>query len=272
MLLGQVLGLLRGIGKHPLALVAQRKIDGGGNFLADGGVSFDLLADGFDRGMGTQKAVGQCLIFTQQPQEQVLGLDVRRAELAGLISCKVYDAPFCVCVSLEHNPFSQIPPETQDRVDPASPEPQKTLRSSRPFPHEDGPLFTTFHGYQRVRDQSRTLTLAREVAEARAISGARCNGTLKGAAHGVPFGKILSSNGTVIKVVTNAITTIMEKRAGEMIFRSRPILRITNSIRPRVFINVPRPAASRQDMPLSRAAAIDPPNFPPAAARMISPQ
>ncbi len=48
-----------------------------------------------------------------------------------------------------------------------------------------------------------------------------------------------------MKVVTRAITTIMEKNAGEMTLMSRPISRITNSIRPRVFMSVPSPAASR---------------------------
>ena len=35
--------------------------------------------------MGAQKAVGQRLVLAQQSEQQVLGLDIRRAELAGLV-------------------------------------------------------------------------------------------------------------------------------------------------------------------------------------------
>src|SRR5579884_1286657 len=124
-LVRQPLGFFRGIGKHALALVAQRKIDGGRNLLANGSVTLDLFADGFDRGMRTQEAVGQSLVFAQESQEQVLGLYIRRTELAGFIPCKEYDAPCFFRITLEHNPFPQIPPETEGRVGLASPEPQK---------------------------------------------------------------------------------------------------------------------------------------------------
>ncbi len=80
------------------------------------------------------------------------------------------------------------------------------------------------------------------------------------------------NNGVVMKVVTSAMMTIIENSAGEMTPISSPMLRMTNSIRPRVFINVPRPAASRRGMPVSQAANVDPPNFPTVATRMISPQ
>ena len=58
-------------------------------------------------------------------------------------------------------------------------------------------------------------------------------------------GQIACKSGLVINVVTSAINTIMENNAGEMTFISKPIFRIINSIRPRVFISVPKPAASR---------------------------
>ena len=41
-------------------------------------------------------------------------------------------------------------------------------------------------------------------------------------------------------MVNSAITTIMENKAGEMILISRPMLRTTNSIRPRVFMSKPQ--------------------------------
>ena len=55
--------------------------------------ALDLLADRLDRGMRTQEAVGQRLVFAQQSEQQVLGLDVRRTELAGLIAREKDDAP-----------------------------------------------------------------------------------------------------------------------------------------------------------------------------------
>ena len=71
----QPLGFLGAIGQHALALVAQRQIDRGRNLLADGGVAFDLLANRFDRRVGAQKAIRQRLVFAQQAQQQMLGLD-----------------------------------------------------------------------------------------------------------------------------------------------------------------------------------------------------
>src|SRR5215813_11482581 len=52
--------------------------------------------------MGAQKAVGQGLVFAQQAQEQVFGLNIGRAELAGFIPRKKDYAPCLFCVALEH--------------------------------------------------------------------------------------------------------------------------------------------------------------------------
>jgi hypothetical protein len=81
-----------------------------------------------------------------------------------------------------------------------------------------------------------------------------------------------ASAGVVMTVVTMAINTIMVKRAGEMTPRSRPMLRIMSSMRPRVFINTPRAAASRQPSPVVKAATVLPPNLPSVATPMISRQ
>src|SRR6185503_19245389 len=72
----------------------------------------NLLADGLYRRMRAQKAVGQRLVFAQQAQQQVLRLYVRRAELAGLVSCKEDYAPGFLCVPLEHIPLTQMLPVT----------------------------------------------------------------------------------------------------------------------------------------------------------------
>ena len=72
-----------------------------------------------------------------------------------------------------------------------------------------------------------------------------------------------------MNVVTRAISTIMENSAGEMIFRSRPMFRITSSISPRVFMRTPMTEASRHPSPQARPASAEPPNFPAQATRMI---
>ena len=105
-LMRKTLGFFGGIRQHALAFVAQRKIDGSRDLLADRGVTFDLLPDRFDRGVGAQKAVGQGLIFAQQPEQQMFGLNIRRAKLAGLVPRKEDDAPGFLRVAFKHKPIS----------------------------------------------------------------------------------------------------------------------------------------------------------------------
>src|SRR5215472_4295859 len=104
--------LFSGISEDALAFVAQRKIDRRGNFLPDGSVPFNLLADGFDRSMRAQKTVGQSLVFAQQPQQQMLRLNVRRTELAGLVPREENYTPRLFCVPLKHVPLTQMLPVT----------------------------------------------------------------------------------------------------------------------------------------------------------------
>ena len=101
-LVAQALGFFRRIGQHALALVRKRQIDGGRDLLANGGVRFDLLADRFHRGVRAQEAVGQGLVLAQQAKQQVLGLDIGRAELAGLISREEDHAPCLLRIAFEH--------------------------------------------------------------------------------------------------------------------------------------------------------------------------
>ena len=99
----QALGFFGAIGQHALALVAQRQIHGGGNLFANRGVAFDLLADGFDRRVRPQKTVGQRLIFAQQTQQQMLGFDIRAAELAGLVAGEKDDPPGLFRITFKHD-------------------------------------------------------------------------------------------------------------------------------------------------------------------------
>src|SRR5215467_12489790 len=91
--------------------------------------------------MIAQKAIGQRLVFTQQAQQQVLRLNVRRAELAGLISGEEDDAPCFLCIPLEHMPSPRCPqsplPETSLSLPGYNPRPlrEEAFLSSRPLRH-----------------------------------------------------------------------------------------------------------------------------------------
>src|ERR1035438_6255123 len=110
-LVAQSFGLFRRIGQHPLALVGEWQVHACRNLFADGGVRFNLLADRLHRGVRAQEAVGQRLVLAQQAQQQVLGLDVRRAELAGLVPRKEDHAPRLFRIAFEHSG----PPDTDYR-------------------------------------------------------------------------------------------------------------------------------------------------------------
>ena len=70
----------------------------------------------------------------------------------------------------------------------------------------------------------------------------------------------------------NAISTSIAKSVGEITPKSRPMFMTISSLRPRVFMSVPRDAESRHPMRAPRAATRVPPNFPSVAIRIIKPQ
>src|SRR6185437_1121745 len=111
-LVAEAFRLFRRVGQYPFAFIAQRQIHGSGNLLPNRGVPFNLLADRLYRRMRAQKAICQRFVFAQQAQQKVLRLYVRRAELAGLVSCKEDYAPGFLCVPLEHIPLAQMLPVT----------------------------------------------------------------------------------------------------------------------------------------------------------------
>ena len=96
------LRFFRGIGQNALALVAQRKVHRSGNLLPDRGATLNLFANGFDRSMRAQKAIGQGFVFAQQSQQQVLRLNIRRPELAGFVAREKDDAPCLFRITFEH--------------------------------------------------------------------------------------------------------------------------------------------------------------------------
>ena len=71
----------------------------------------DLLANRLHRGVRTQKAITQWFVFAQQAQQKMLGLDIWRAELAGLIPRKEDHAPCLLRIAFEH----VAPPSKQPR-------------------------------------------------------------------------------------------------------------------------------------------------------------
>src|SRR5665213_1918964 len=102
-LVAEALRLLRAISKDALTLVAERKVYGGGDLLANCGVRFYLLANRFNGCVGPQEPVGKRFILTEQAEQQVLSLYIRTAELAGFVPCKEDDAARFLGISFKHN-------------------------------------------------------------------------------------------------------------------------------------------------------------------------
>src|SRR5579864_1829136 len=113
---GKALGFLGGVGEHSLALVAEREIDGGGDLLADGGVTLDLLADRFHRGMRTEEPVGEGFVFAQKSQKQVLSFNIRRPELAGFVAREKDDAPGFLRIAFKHDALPLTFPVEKNRL------------------------------------------------------------------------------------------------------------------------------------------------------------
>jgi hypothetical protein len=65
-------------------------------------VTLDPFADRLHGRVRTKEAVRQRLVLAQQPQQQVFGLDIEAAELAGLIAGEEDGSPGLFCVALEH--------------------------------------------------------------------------------------------------------------------------------------------------------------------------
>jgi hypothetical protein len=101
-LMGEALGLFRGIGEHALALVAEREVHGRGHLLANRSVAFNLFPNGFDRRMLPEEPIGERLVFAQEPKKQVFGLYIRRAELAGFVAREEDNASGLFCVPFKH--------------------------------------------------------------------------------------------------------------------------------------------------------------------------
>ena len=101
-LVPEPLGLFGGEIQDALALLAQRHFHGRGDALANGDARLDLLANRLDRAVRPQKAVGQRFVLAHQAEQQMLGLDVRAAVLAGLVPSEEDHAPGLFRIAFKH--------------------------------------------------------------------------------------------------------------------------------------------------------------------------
>jgi hypothetical protein len=122
-----------------------------------------------------------------------------------------------------------------------------------------------------VRGRSRTVVLSAGTSErflTRVHNGRVMAGQQQHQPAVCPDNSTRSSRrriGDVIRVVTIAMMTMMQKIVSGMTPRSRPIFTAINPIRARVFIIMATLALSRHESPLSRAAAPQPTTLPTIA-------
>src|SRR3979490_2676645 len=97
-----------------------------GNLFPNSGVTFNLFPDRLHRGMRAQKTIGQGLVFTQESEQQVFGLNIRRPELAGFVPRKEDYTPGFFRLAFKH---ITIPPEFAPSAPPLrqTPEPNPLL-------------------------------------------------------------------------------------------------------------------------------------------------
>src|SRR4029077_14712515 len=84
------------------AFRAERNFHGSGDALANSDARFNLFANGLDGSLLPQEAIGQGFILAHQAEQEMLGLDVRTAVLAGLISSKENYATRFFGIAFEH--------------------------------------------------------------------------------------------------------------------------------------------------------------------------
>ena len=103
MLVLEPVGLLGGRIERSLALVGKGKVHGSGDLLANERAAFDFLSNAVDGGIGLwEEPVGQVLVFPDQPEQEVLGLDVRTAKLTRFVAREEYYAASLFRIFFEH--------------------------------------------------------------------------------------------------------------------------------------------------------------------------
>src|SRR6185312_23606 len=102
MFMAEPLRFFRPVRQNTLAFVTEREIDRRRNFFPHGRVGFNLLANGFDCGVGPQKPIRQRFVLTQQTEQKMLRLNIRTSELARFVSRKKDNAARFFGISLKH--------------------------------------------------------------------------------------------------------------------------------------------------------------------------
>src|ERR1051326_7974868 len=100
--MSEAFGLFRSVGKDPLAFVADREVDRRRRLFANDCVTFNLppnFVDGFD---GLEETMSESLVFADQAEQEVLGFDIWRAELARFVSREEHDSTGLLGVALKH--------------------------------------------------------------------------------------------------------------------------------------------------------------------------
>src|SRR4051794_3479481 len=106
MLVRKARGFFRRISKHTFPFVAERQVHGRGNFFVHNPEIFYLFMDSFYLALTAQETIGERFILTQQTEQKVLGLNIRAAKLAGLISGKKDYAPGLLSIFFKHRATS----------------------------------------------------------------------------------------------------------------------------------------------------------------------
>src|SRR5215510_6080283 len=101
-------GLLGGELEHTFRLAAEGNLDRSRHLLPEDRAALDFLANTFERQMRSREnTAGQPLAFTNQAEEQVLGLNRRATELRGFIAGEKKNAPRSFRISFKHPTFDR---------------------------------------------------------------------------------------------------------------------------------------------------------------------
>ena len=115
------LRLFGGGRQHALALLTQRQVHRGRDLFPDRRSSLNLLPDRLNRGVGgAQEAVGKRFVFTEQAEQEVLGLNVGTPKLTGFVAGEEDYAAGLLGITLEHKSSVvgfdlTTPPRLEDR-------------------------------------------------------------------------------------------------------------------------------------------------------------
>src|SRR5215468_7214657 len=107
MLVRERISFLGRVGKSTSAFVAEGQVNRGRGWRSSHGVLLDLLANTAES-FAAQESCGQRLVFAQQAEQKMLGLNVGTAELRCLITAKEDDAPGFLGESLKHGTASNL--------------------------------------------------------------------------------------------------------------------------------------------------------------------